>query len=300
MRSDVLSPKKYQKGSAAWIVIGIVLVLVLLVGVVLFSGIWRSEILRYGGEGERYIAKKPLEIKWKNLDAQKELRLRIPADYVSRIYTQDEKSPDVPSYIRNGGIEIIDLEFYLPDLKPRVGGASSLRGVPRGDSPAYPKYQEEMSRQIFVNLSAALGGTSPEKYRMAQYETILHELKQKHGIYRLADIHGLEHYRYKICGTPEEKAKLLKTPLADDTAPEGCWDSTNDEIFVSQTDTNGGYYLCARHNNNPNVGCQAYVSFDGWRMHYIFKKNHLADWKSIDSAVRQVLNSFRQDSAGKP
>lgn len=276
-----------------WIVIGIVGVLILMVGIVFFSGIWRSEILRFGGEGERYIAKKPLDIKWTNLDTQKQLRLRIPADYVSRIYTIDENSLDVPSYIRNGGIEIVDLEFYLPDLKPRVGGAGRLRGVPRGDSPAYPKYQEEMSRQITINLSSQ-SVTYPEKYRKNQYETIVRETKQKHGVYRLPDVHGLEHYRYKACGTPEEKAKLLKTPLADDTAPEGCWDRDNNEIFVSPTDTNGGYYQCARH-SDLNLGCRAYVSFDGWDMEYTFKKSHLADWKSIDSAVRQVLNSFRQD-----
>ena len=167
-------------------------------------------------------------------------------------------------------------------------------GVPLGDSPAYPKFLEEMSRQITVNLSAQ-SVTYPEKYRKNQYETILDALKQKHGIYRLADFHGLEHYRYKGCGTPEKKAQLVKTPLADDTAPEGCWDTTRDEIFVSPTDTNGGYYQCVRL-NDPNMGCRAYVSFDGWDMEYTFKKSRLADWKSIDSAVRQVLNSFRQDS----
>jgi len=199
----------------------------------------------------------------------------------------------VPSYVRHGGVEIIDLEFYLPDLKPRVGGAGSLRGVPRGDSPAYAKYQEEMSRQITVGLSAQ-SVTDPDEFRRNQYETILRELKQKHGIYRLADFHGLEHYRYKICGTPEEKAKLLKTPLADDTAPEGCWDGDKNEIFVSPTDTAGGYYQCARH-NRPTLGCRSYVSFDGWDMEYGFEKSQLANWKAIDSAVRQVLNSFRQD-----
>jgi len=246
-----------------------------------------------GMGGDRYTTKKPLDIKWTNLDTRNQLRLRIPADYVSRIYTQDENAPDASSYIRHGGIEIISLEFYLPDLKPRVGGANSL-GIVRTDSPAYPKYLEEMTRQILVDLSAR-GDISPEKYRIAQYENIKYELKQKHGIYRLPDFHGLEHYRYKICDTPEEKAKLLKTPLVDDTAPEGCWDGDNDEIFISQTDTNGGYYLCARHNNNPNVGCRAYVSFDGWAMQYAFRKSQLANWKEIDSAVRQVLNSFRKD-----
>lgn len=293
MRCDLPSQDKRQQGSAVWIVIGIVLVLIILVGVVLFSGIWRSEILRYGGEGERYITKKPLEIKWKNLDAQKELRLRIPADYVSRIYTQDENSPDASSYIRHGGVEIISLEFYLPDLKPRVGGADSLRVV-RGDSPAYPKFLEELSRQVTVNLSAK-SITSPDQFRKNQYKAIQHDIR-KNSLYRLADFHGLEHYRHKGCGTPEEKAAVNKGSIKDDSAPEGCWDTSNDEIFVSQTDTAGGYYLCERHNDNPNVGCQAYVSFDGWDMEYIFRKSQLADWKSIDSAVRQVLNSFRQDS----
>ena len=277
-----------QQGRALWVAIGVVLFWIVVAGGLYFTQhIWRGF---FSQEGSIYSDTKPLEIEWTDLYVDKRLRMQIPAAYITRVYSDYSGESEAAHGAKNGGIEIVSMEFYLPDLKPRASNQTRPVGP---DSPLYEKFKEENARRVSVDLTA--GGPSVvnrAEIRQRWFDGVLSSIKSKSS-YQLPDLYGLERYREMACGFAPQRPEVKRNPPTS-SAPEGCWDTPSNEVFISRNEFVGGYYSCA-FGDNPQLGCHGYDLYDGWSISYGFRKSQLANWREIDSAVRKLLDSFRQD-----
>ena len=278
-----------QQGRALWVAIGVVLFWIVVAGGLYFTQhIWRGF---FSEGGSTYSDTKPLEIEWTNTKTNRQLRLKIPAAYVERAYRDSKGDGEAAFGVKNGGIQIVSLEFYLPDLKPRAANQTRPVGP---DSPLFAQFMEESSRRVTVYLMAAGGNeVSRARARQEQYDDILRSLKRR-SLYQLPEIHGLERYRGMACGLEPEKTWKAKRNPPTSSAPEGCWDTPENELFVSRSELIGGYYSCA-FGDEPQLGCHSTDAYNDWSLSYGFRKSQLANWREVDGAVRKLLDSFRQD-----
>lgn len=278
-----------QQGRALWVAIGVVLFWIVVAGGLFFTQhIWRGF---FSEGGSTYSDTKPLEIEWAHLNVNRQLRLKIPAAYITRVYSDYAGEGEATHRVKNGGVEIVSLEFYLPDLKPRASNQTRPVGP---DSPLFEKFMEESARRVTIYLTAA--GPSVvnlANVRQREFEQIEREMKSEFT-YQLPDVYGLERYRGMACGLVPQKDPAAKRNPPTSSAPQGCWDTPKNELFLSRSEFIGGYYSCA-FGEEPQLGCHGYDLYDGWSISYGFRKSQLANWREIDSAVRKLLDSFRQD-----
>lgn len=218
-----------------------------------------------------------VEVVWKEDRSGATLHLEIPRAYLVRVYRHGaaEAKRDFPG-INTGGIGMVSLQAWLPDIRP-------------GRSP------QNLNNQLSIDLSARTGD-SEAQLRVSQIEQIRRQLNISNGLYRLPDVHGLEHYRAKFCA--ENGAGLQATVTAhtrwpDDTAPAGCFDSAENEIFVSRSTADGGFYACSREMNFQWSRCTAYLQYGIWHLQYGFLKSELPRWREFDRATRKLLDSLR-------
>ena len=277
-----------QQGRALGVAIGVVLFWIVVAGGLFFTQhIWRGF---FSQEGSIYSDTKPLEIEWADLYVDKRLRMQIPAAYITRVYSDRSGEYEAVHGAKNGGIAIVSLEFYLPDLKPRASNQTQPVGP---DSPLFEKFMEESARRVTINLKAAGSGElNRANIRQRQFDEITRRIKAK-SLYRLPDTGGFEQYRGMACGLAPQRIGIKRNPSTS-SAPDGCWDTTGDELFISRTEFVGGDYRCA-FGDEPQLGCDTSDFYDGWSLSYVFRKSQFANWREIDSAVRKLLDSFRQD-----
>ena len=110
--------------------------------------IWRGF---FSEGGSIYSDTEPLEIEWTDLYVDKRLRLKIPAAYITRVYSDHSGESEAAHGAKNGGIEIVSLGIYLPDLKPRAPNQTRPVGP---DSPLFAQFMEERARRVTIYLTA--------------------------------------------------------------------------------------------------------------------------------------------------
>lgn len=218
-----------------------------------------------------------MAVVWKEVRTGDRLHLEIPRAYLIRVYrhTAAEGKKNYPG-VDAGGIGMVSLQAWLPDIRS-------------GRSP------QNLRNQLSIDLSARTGD-SQQQLRIRQLEQIRHQLNTPNGLYRLPDLHGLEHYRAKICaanGPDTQPSMTGRSRWPDDTAPTGCHDSAENEIFVSRSSDDGGFYACSREMNFEWSRCTAYLQYGIWHLQYSFLKSELSRWREFDRATRKLLESLR-------
>jgi len=245
------------------------------------AGSWAGSgrIERAFGLGEHWATsrKASVIVVWQESRSGTVLHLRIPRAYLIRVYrhSASEGKKNFPG-VDTGGIGMVSLQAWLPDIRP-------------GRSP------QHLPNQLSIDLSARTGD-SQQQLRMLQFEQIRRQLEQPNGLYRLPDEFGLEHYRAKVCAAagPGTQAAMAGQPRwPDDTAPPGCHDSAENEIFVSRSAADGGFYACSREMNFAWSRCTAYLQHGIWHLQYSFLKSELPRWREFDRATRKLLESLR-------
>lgn len=251
--------------------------LLVLTGAGLWAGSGRIEHALGLGEHWPTSRKASVAVVWKEDRSGATLHLEIPRAYLVRVYRHGaaEGKKNFPG-VDTGGIGLISLQAWLPDIRP-------------GRSP------QNLSNQLSIDLSARTGD-SEAQLRIGQIEQIRRQLNTTNGLYRLPDVHGLEHYRAKICGEHGPGVQATETARPgwpDDTAPAGCHDSAENEIFVSRSTVDGGFYACSREMNFKWSRCTAYLQYGIWHLQYSFLKSELPRWREFDRATRKLLETLR-------
>ena len=85
--------------------------------------------------------------------------------------------------------------------------------------------------------------------RQRKFDEILRGVKSKFS-YQLPDLYGLERYRGMACGLAPQRPEVKRNPPTS-SAPEGCWDTPMNEVFISRSEFVGDTTV-ARSTINPN------------------------------------------------
>lgn len=203
----------------------------------------------------------------------RQLRMRIPKDYVHNIYRDPRGASGKDSGVANNGISTVSMEALLPNLSPRLPAFETMQGTPG-------ERRDFFDRQLIIDLKASFRAGRATRESFAS--------QARRGMfYRLSDLHGLERFRRMSCGASSDfDPARADTPRSE--PPRGCRPLAADEYLIGP-DADLVAVACAE----PNGRCSMQTWFQGfWPVEVNFPRSRLASWRDVRKQVVELLSSF--------
>jgi hypothetical protein len=204
----------------------------------------------------------------------RELRMRIPRDYVQNIHRDPRGAGEKTRGVRNNGILAVSLEALLPNFSPRLPALEPPQVTPEERRQFY-------ERQLIIDLKASFrsGRVSRETYASQA---------RRGTVYRLPDLHDLERYRRMGC-TAASAFDAATAEIPRTEPPGGCRPAAEDEYMVGQEGDLAVLLSCP----GPGGRCSMQTWFQGfWLVEVGFPHSQLESWKGVRRQVVQLLSQF--------
>jgi hypothetical protein len=205
--------------------------------------------------------------------ASRQLRMRIPRDYVQNIYRDPRGATEKSRGIRNNGISTVSVEALLPNLSPRLPAFESRQTSPE-------ERRDFLSRQLIIDLKAYRAGGSTRESYLSQ--------ARRGAVYRMPDLHGMERFRRMGCGAGSAfDPDKFDVPRAE--PPQGCWALAGDEHLIGRDGELVVAVTCAA----PSGRCSMQTWFQGfWSVDVTFPHSMLKSWRDVRKQVVNLLSTF--------
>jgi hypothetical protein len=233
----------------------------------------------YAGEA-RPAKARPVEIHWVVQPADtasnggRELRMRIPRDYVQNIHRDPHGQSGKTQQVRNNGISAVSVEAVLPNLSPRLPEYEPPQATPE-------ERRQFFERRLIIDVKAS--------FRPARPSREIYVSQARRGMaYRLPDLHGLERYRRMGCSAGSA-FDAAKSDIPRTEPPAGCRPAADDEYMVGQDGGLAVLLSCP----GPGSLCtmQTWLQ-DFWLVEVGFPYSKLDTWKSVRKQALDLLTSF--------
>lgn len=228
-----------------------------------------------------------VEINWTVLGSEamlndpyvgRQLKMRIPKEYVRRIYRDSKSEGEKIKGVRNNGIEIISLEAWLPELSP----SSPLKNMNK-QALTQEQIRANDAMRLLIDLNSSFRSPSGTSIR----EQFVYEAKRK-MVYRLPNLYDLERFRRMGCA-PGAAFDAAKYDVPRETPPDGCWNLPADEYLIGKDGSEEVWFTCA----GPSGRCVIRTQFQSfWNMFVIFSYSRLESWKDVKNKAEKLLNGF--------
>ena len=203
----------------------------------------------------------------------RQLKMRIPRDYVQNIYRDPRGASEKGSGVTNNGISTVSVEALLPNLSPRLPAFETKQGTPE-------ERREFFNRQLIIDLKSSFRAGRATRESFAS--------QARRGMfYRLSDLHGLERFRRMSCGASSD-FDPAKADVPRSEPPRGCRPLAADEYLIGP-DADLVAVACAE----PSGRCSMQTWFQGfWSVEVNFPHSRLASWRNVRKQVVELLSSF--------
>jgi hypothetical protein len=214
-------------------------------------------------------------------DVGRRLRMHIPDEYVSQVHRDRKGEAERTTRVKNGGLDIVVLEGWLPELTPRPS-----RDVVKAVEVFAEK---ERGRELAKHRVRVTVRAEGEGYRKGTLRRNVERRLQAKSLHRLPDAHGLKRYRSIFCGELEWHQAAPR--FADDRAPEGCREIASNEILWPASESEDNVWIsCDRR---PGGNCALYPRYQSfWSLRVDLAKEELARWREYMSAAYKLLDRF--------